>query len=65
MTRTEYLTARKFAKEVGRPYSTVLYWLKKGLVPGVEVVQETSGVVYRIPRSAVAQFKKQGPRRGR
>ncbi|HKF55240.1 MAG TPA: hypothetical protein VKJ45_07340 [Blastocatellia bacterium] len=65
MKKDEWLTTRQFAAEVGRPYDTVIYWLRKGLVPGVEVVELSNLRVYRIPRSAVAQFKKQGPRRGR
>lgn len=58
------LSVSEFAKEIGRPYDTVLYWARKGLIPGTETIQETRGPVYRIPRSAVASFG-EGPRRGR
>jgi len=55
------MTSREFAEAIGRHYITVLRWLRKGLVPGAEAIQETSGIVYRVPRSAVAQFKNASP----
>lgn len=58
------ITPKEFAAEVGKPYATVLYWLRSGLVPGVEVIQESRGVAYKVPLSAVDQFKN-GPKRGR
>jgi hypothetical protein len=66
MKKSDTMTTREFAQAVGRPYITVLRWLRKGLVPGAEAVEETSGIVYRVPRSAVARFKEESPRpRGR
>ncbi|MGH9829302.1 MAG: helix-turn-helix domain-containing protein [Blastocatellia bacterium] len=59
------ITTREFAELIGRPYSTVVSWLRAGLVPGAKTFQETSGTVYRVPRSAVEAFKGGGPRRGR
>ena len=57
------MTTREFAEAIGRHYLTVLRWLREGLVPGAKAVQETSGIVYRVPRSAVAKFKDKSPRR--
>ena len=66
MTEPEMMTTREFAEAIGRHYLTVLRWLREGLVPGAEAVRETSGTVYRVPRSAVARFRKESPRpRGR
>lgn len=59
------ITPHEFAEQVGRPYQTVLYWLRNKMVPGAEVTQETRGPVYLVPQSAVAQFKDNGPKRGR
>lgn len=59
------MSVREFAEEVERPYRTVLYWVRQGLIPGVETIQESRGPVHRIPRSVVAKFKGHEPRRGR
>jgi hypothetical protein len=63
--RKKMITPMEFAERVGRPYQTVMYWLRKNLVPGVEVIQESRGPVYSVPESQVERFKKQGPIRGR
>ena len=65
MKEGDWLTTRQFAEQVGRPYDTVIYWLRKGLVEGAKLVQVGSLRAYQVPQSAVAQFKKEGPRRGR
>lgn len=59
------ISSKEFAEQVGRSYQTVMYWLRNGLVPGVEVIQETRGPVYLVPQSVVEQFKLEGVRRGR
>jgi len=61
----DMISAKEFADLVGRPYQTIMYWLRNDLVPGVEVVQESRGPVYFVPREAVKQFKGKGPKRGR
>ena len=54
------------ADQVGNPYQTVMYWLRNDLIPGVEVIQESRGPVYKIPVSAVHTIKANGgPKRGR
>ena len=66
MREPEMITTREFADAIGRHYLTVLRWLREGLVPGAVVVRETSGTVYRVPKSAISQFKGKSPRpRGR
>ncbi|HEY6328681.1 MAG TPA: helix-turn-helix domain-containing protein [Blastocatellia bacterium] len=60
------ITVREFAELIGRPYHTVRRWVSSGVVTGVQaIVVEGRGPVYHVPRSAVAEFKKKQPRRGR
>jgi len=59
------ITPQQFATEIGRPYDTVMRWLRTGLVPGVEVTQETRGPVYSVPADAIKQFSNFEPKRGR
>jgi hypothetical protein len=64
--KEEMINAQEFAEKVGKPYQTVMYWLRNELVPGVEVIQESRGPIYRIPLSSVQVIKESGgPRRGR
>jgi hypothetical protein len=65
MGKKNMITPLEFANRVGRPYQTIMYWLRRGIVPGVEIVQETRGPIYHVPVSAVAKFKDKGPKRGR
>ena len=59
------ISPQEFANEIGRPYDTVMRWIRNGLVPGVKVIQETRGPVYLVPADAVEKFKDFGPKRGR
>ena len=59
------ITPHEFAEAVGRPYRTVMYWIRQGHIPGVERIEERRGVVYLVPSSAIQKFKDAGPRRGR
>ncbi|HKX32351.1 MAG TPA: hypothetical protein VJ302_31980 [Blastocatellia bacterium] len=57
------MTARAFAEEMDVDYSTVIRWLKKGLVPGAQLKEsEDRGKWWEIPPSAL---KMQMPRAGR
>lgn len=49
-----HMTAVEFAKAMDYDYTTIIRWLKKGLVPGAEFV-EVSGKfgVWRIPQTAL------------
>ncbi len=64
MGKKKMITPQEFAERVGKPYPTVMYWLRKGLVQGVEVIQESRGPAYKVPVEAVESFKN-GPKRGR
>jgi hypothetical protein len=59
----KFMTAVEFAKVMDYDYSTVMRWLKSGLVPGAEFV-EISGRfgVWQIPEEALTMEK---PRAGR
>lgn len=59
------ITPLQFAQEIGKPYATVIRWLREGLVPDVEVKQESRGPVYLVPADAVKRFKDFTPQRGR
>ncbi|MGH9760700.1 MAG: hypothetical protein ACREDR_26885 [Blastocatellia bacterium] len=59
------ISPKEFAAAVGRPYQTVMYWLRNEMVPGVEVIAESRGPIYLVPQKAVEQFKNFSPRRGR
>ena len=59
------ISPQEFADGIGRPYDTVMRWLRTGLVPGVEVIQETRGPVYSVPADAVNKFQDFEPKRGR
>lgn len=62
------LTAKKFAEELGRPYSTVALWLKDARIPEAERHElEGDKIFYLIPASAVAKYKRaeNQPTRGR
>jgi len=48
------MTAVQFAKEMDVDYSTVMRWLKNGVVPDAEQVEPIAGMkVWQIPQSAL------------
>lgn len=48
------MTASEFAKEMDYDYSTIIRWLKKGLVPDAEFIEVSGSFgVWRIPESAL------------
>jgi hypothetical protein len=59
----EFMTARQFAAAIKRPYTTVAVWLRKGLVPGVKVIEIESARLYQVPETALETFIP--PKRGR
>lgn len=59
------LTAKKFAERVGVTYPTVIAWLKKGLVPGAKLQEDTQfGTYWEIPVTSLDKVQKQktGPK---
>ncbi|HEY6331567.1 MAG TPA: hypothetical protein VI756_19740 [Blastocatellia bacterium] len=51
------ISPEEFAEAIGRPYQTVIRWLRNGMVPGVEVIEESRGPIYLIPQKAVVKFR--------
>lgn len=56
------MTAVRFAKQMGVDYSTVVRWLKQGIVPGAEAVETPVGRIWQIPESALLMER---PKAGR
>lgn len=57
------MTAVEFAKQIDYDYSTVMRWLRRGLVPGAEFVTVSGSFgVWKIPHAALKMEK---PRLGR
>jgi hypothetical protein len=46
------ISPSEFAVKIGRPYPTVMAWLKKDLIQGVERHQVGKSVIYAIPEDA-------------
>jgi hypothetical protein len=65
MKENKMISPQEFAQEIGRPYDTVMRWLRGSLVPGVEVIQESRGPVYKVPATAIPAFRNFEPKRGR
>ena len=59
------LTARTFAKEKGISYTTVMAWLKEGLIPDAELEETPAGVVWQIPPASLNKVseRKRGPKK--
>jgi hypothetical protein len=60
--RIRMLTAVQFAKEASISYTTVMSWLKQGLVPGAEKKADHRGEYWDIPDTAL---KMERPKAGR
>jgi len=60
------MTAVVFAEEMDVNYTTVMRWLKQGIVPGAELIEPVPGMtVWQIPQSALQMPRpKSGPKRG-
>lgn len=57
------MTARQFANETGAAYTTVMLWLKRGIIPGAKLKEDQRGAYWEIPASALKTFKR--PKIGR
>jgi hypothetical protein len=55
------LTARTFAREKGISYTTVMAWLRSGLIPGAEQQETPMGMVWQIPQSSLDLVERQKP----
>jgi len=57
------MSTAEFAEKFGAPYTTVMTWLKRGLIPGATLKDYPRGQVWEIPRAALKTFRR--PKRGR
>jgi len=66
MKEDKLMTAVEFAQAMDYDYSTIMRWLRNGLVPGAKFV-EISGQfgVWQIPKSAMTEIKLPRPGRKR
>lgn len=55
------LTARTFAKEKGVSYTTIMAWLREGLIPGAAQQETPMGMVWQIPSSSLKKVEKRKP----
>jgi hypothetical protein len=59
----KFITAREFAEQIGRPYQTVVLWLRKRQVPGAKLKEVGDFKVWQIPIDVMETF--QPPKPGR
>jgi hypothetical protein len=58
---TDMLTARTFAKEKGVSYTTIMAWLRDGLIPGAAQEETPIGKVWQIPASSLEKVERRKP----
>jgi len=58
---TNMLTARTFAKEKGVSYTTIMAWLRDGLIPEAAQEETPMGMVWQIPASSLEKVEKRKP----
>jgi hypothetical protein len=58
---TDMLTARTFAKEKGVSYTTIMAWLRGGLIPGATQEETPMGMVWQIPASSLEKVERRKP----
>jgi hypothetical protein len=66
MRKEKLMTAVAFAAAMDVNYTTVMRWLRSGIVPGAEQIEPVPGMrVWQIPESALQmKMPKPGPPRG-
>jgi len=66
MGKEKLMTAVVFAEKMDVNYTTVMRWLRNGIVPGAEQIEPVPGMrVWQIPESALQmKMPKPGPPRG-
>ena len=66
MGKKKLMTAVVFAAKMDVNYTTVMRWLRNGIVPGAEQIEPVPGMrVWQIPESALhMKLPKPGPARG-
>jgi hypothetical protein len=64
MKGDKFMTAVEFAQAMDYDYSTIMRWLREGIVPGAKFVEVSGNFgVWQIPQSALTEIKL--PRPGR
>src|SRR5215470_1863782 len=58
---TDMLTARTFAKEKGVSYTTIMAWLRGGLIPGATQEETPMGMVWQIPSASLEKVERRKP----
>ena len=52
MSKKKRLSPSQFAEKIGRPYQTVMTWLRKDLIEGAEKTEVGKMSIYMIPEDA-------------
>jgi hypothetical protein len=52
MRKTKMLSPSQFAEKVGKPYQTIMTWLRQGRIPAAEKTQVGKLFIYLIPEDA-------------
>jgi hypothetical protein len=66
MREDKFMTAVEFAKAMEYDYSTVMRWLKGGIVPGAQFMEVSGNFgVWQIPESALKEIVLPRPGRKR
>jgi len=56
------ISPRQYAQKIGRPYTTVMTWLQRGLLPDAVQLETPSGLYWAIPENAPPPELKRGPK---
>jgi len=54
------LSPSQYAEKIGKPYQTIMGWLRQGRIPGVEATTVGKMKVYLIPENAQASAPPMG-----
>ena len=46
------LSPSQYAEKVGKPYQTIMAWIRQGRIPGAEKTEVGKMVIYLIPENA-------------
>jgi hypothetical protein len=53
MRKQKMLSPSQYAEKVGKPYQTIMGWLRQGRIPGAEKTEVGKMTIYQIPENAV------------
>jgi hypothetical protein len=52
MRKQKMLSPSQYAEKIGKPYQTVMTWLRRGLIAGAEKTEIGKMAIYQIPENA-------------